>query len=178
MIYIFGASGSGKSKFAEEEVLKLEKEIGFDIEKIYLATMKIYSLEDEEKVKKHKAQRKGKGFRTIEAYKNIGDIKINKKTIVLLECMANLVANNKFVGDASIEDNGLLLKKLWQDICKLDAKCTELVIVGNDIYNDSEEEKENFSKETLSYIELMHSLHLRLIKKAKKVKELVFGLEI
>ena len=50
MIYIYGAAGSGKSKFAEDKILEIEKNLrsrkkGTDkdfLNKVYLATMKVY----------------------------------------------------------------------------------------------------------------------------------------
>ena len=69
-------------------------------------------------------------------------------------------------------------EKIWKDICLLDKRCLELVIVGNDIYNDNEDIKKNFSKETIAYIDLMYDLHRRICDRSSESSEIVFGIEI
>lgn len=188
MIYIYGAAGSGKSKFAEDKILEIEKNLRNrkkdtdkdSLNKVYLATMKVYGDEGRLRVEKHRKERAGKGFITIEEYENIGNIDVDKSSLVLLECISNLVANNKFKddGSGSIEENNIVLEKIWKDICLLDKRCLELVIVGNDIYNDNEDIKKNFSKETLDYIDLMYDLHRRICDRSSESSEIVFGIEI
>lgn len=186
MIYIYGAAGSGKSKFAEDKILEIEKNLRNrkkdtdkdSLNKVYLATMKVYGDEGILRVEKHRKERAGKGFITIEEYENIGNIDVDKSSLVLLECISNLVANNKFKDDGSIEENNIVLEEIWKDICLLDKRCLELVIVGNDIYNDNEDIKKNFSKETLAYIDLMYDLHRRICDRSSESSEIVFGIEI
>ena len=59
---ILGTPDSGKSKRAEDLTLKLS---GND-KKYYIATMIPFGKEGEERVKKHRNMRAGKGFETIE----------------------------------------------------------------------------------------------------------------
>ena len=62
MIYlVIGTSNSGKSVLAEELSMKTD-----DPYRVYLATMKIYDDAGKERVEKHRRQREGKGFVTIE----------------------------------------------------------------------------------------------------------------
>ncbi len=178
MIYIYGAANSGKSKLAENMILELEKKYDENLDKVYLACMKIYDDEDKKRVEKHRLQRKTKGFRTIEAYENLAKSDIKPNSLVLLECMSNYVANNKFRDDFKVIENEILLKKLWKDLVLLDRSCRELVIVGNDIYNNKEDKKNEFSKETLDYISLMYALHIKLKNYSKKVHEVVFSFVI
>jgi adenosylcobinamide kinase/adenosylcobinamide-phosphate guanylyltransferase len=178
MIYIYGGNGSGKSSFAEQEAQRISSTSKNKLNKIYLATMKVYDEEDEKRVEKHRKQRKDKNFITVEKYEDIADIEVDKGSVVLLECMANLVANNKFKEEHLVEDNKKVEKKLWEELQRLDKKCFELIVVGNDIFNDSEETKKSFGRETLDYIELMKALHIKLIKNSAKVFELVFSIPI
>ena len=67
LVLITGGSGSGKSAYAEYYVTKLSK----DCRKYYIATMKVYDAEGQEKVRKHQKMRKGKGFVTIEQLTDI-----------------------------------------------------------------------------------------------------------
>ena len=40
--------------------------------------------------------RKDKGFETVECYTDLASVQIPKDSVVLLECMSNLVANEMF----------------------------------------------------------------------------------
>lgn len=67
MTLITGGSGSGKSAYAEDYLLSLAKEE----KKYYIATMQIYDAEGERKVMRHRDLRRGKGFQTIEAPRDL-----------------------------------------------------------------------------------------------------------
>ncbi|MCR5232464.1 MAG: adenosylcobinamide-GDP ribazoletransferase [Lachnospiraceae bacterium] len=89
---ITGPPDSGKSLRAEELAVQ-----GGRKNLYYLATMKVMDAEGSDRVKKHRAQREGKGFATIEQpydiIKALDVIKAPKESTVLLECLSNLVGN-------------------------------------------------------------------------------------
>lgn len=171
MIYIYGKSLSGKSKYAESLVCKLAKEK--ELKKIYIATMLACNEESIDRIKRHREQRKNLDFYTIEAYKDLSKLKdIDKNSIILLECMANYVANNKFEIKENVNDK-ILEEKLYLDIVSLNDKVAKLIVVGNDIY--SFENEESFDEETKDYIKLMKNLHKRLILKAESFIEIING---
>ena len=89
---ITGPPDSGKSLKAEELAVQ-----GGRKNLYYLATMKVMDEEGSDRVKKHRAQREGKGFATIEQpydiIKALDVIKAPKESTVLLECLSNLVGN-------------------------------------------------------------------------------------
>ena len=95
MTLVIGGSGSGKSAYAE----KISVELGGQSNKYYLATMKVYDKEIQQKVERHRRMRSKKGFLTIEQ-----PIRIQKalekmeagSRIALLECISNLTANEMF----------------------------------------------------------------------------------
>lgn len=96
---VIGGSGSGKSEFAEmfAEMLGIEN-------KIYVATM--FPYDDEEtksRIMKHRKKRAGKGFVTIEQPLRLNEIQVNKDSVVLLECMSNLLANEMFLDEGRIK---------------------------------------------------------------------------
>ena len=92
---VIGTHGSGKSALAENLAMKTG-----DPFRIYLATMKVLDDEGKERVARHRRQREGKGFVTIEKEYGICDIleRIEKpmETTLLLECVANLVGNEMY----------------------------------------------------------------------------------
>ncbi len=178
MIYIFGGSGSGKSLFAENRILSLEKERAGQCSKIYVATMQVYGREDAKRVEKHRRQRAGKGFVSLECYGSLQSVQADKNSLVLLECMANFVANHQFTPGGSASGDADMAEKLWQEIVDLDARCAKLVIVGNDVFLNPEEEQKSFTEETRKYLDLMDTLHRRLSAFSEEVTELVFSLPI
>ena len=60
IIFVTGASGCGKSALAEQICTALGGE------RVYIATMPIYTEEDRKKVERHHALRAGRGFQTLE----------------------------------------------------------------------------------------------------------------
>ena len=97
---IIGGSGSGKSAYAE----KLVKQISQN-NRIYIATMRVWDKESENRVERHRTQRAELGFETIECPVNLGDIQLPEDATVLLEDIPNLVANEMF------DENG--------DVCRI-----------------------------------------------------------
>ena len=63
---IIGGSKSGKSQISEDIALKLNND-----KVIYIATMKPFDKEDEERIKKHIKSREGLDFITIEKQRNL-----------------------------------------------------------------------------------------------------------
>ena len=103
LIIITGVSGSGKSEYAEQICCRLAG----DNKKYYVATMQPFGEEGRIRIEKHKRQREGKGFETIEQYQNIGSAldccDKEERPVVLVECMSNLLANECF-GEAGKPD--------------------------------------------------------------------------
>ncbi len=90
MILITGGSKCGKSGFAES---LLQAHTG---PKIYLATMQPYGAEADIAISRHRKQREGKGFQTLEQYTDLHTIELPAHSAVLLECIGNLTANELF----------------------------------------------------------------------------------
>ena len=65
-ILITGGSGSGKSEFAEAQILRLSRE-----KRIYLATMKCFDEESKKRIARHRKMRAEKQFETVEWYLNL-----------------------------------------------------------------------------------------------------------
>ena len=62
MVVVTGASGSGKSEYAEGVAVKLAGKGDL----YYLATMRVYGEEGVRRVERHRKLRAGKGFQTAE----------------------------------------------------------------------------------------------------------------
>ena len=96
LIFVTGGAKSGKSKFAEEMLLKLNNG---NQKNIYLATSLVFDEEMKEKVRLHKKRRKNDWF-TVETYKNFKN-KLNNffenndkiKNNMLVDCLTNMITN-------------------------------------------------------------------------------------
>ncbi len=101
LILVFGGSGSGKSRFAEQ----LASEDS-SMERWYIATMHSDgSAETTERIRRHRQQRQGRGFHTLEWSCGLPD-RLPQwadhhpgPASVLLEDLGNLVANEVFSPD-------------------------------------------------------------------------------
>ncbi len=63
---IIGGAASGKSEFGENLVLSLPGQ------RVYTATMEPWDDECLARIRKHRRQREGKGFLTLERYRDLG----------------------------------------------------------------------------------------------------------
>ena len=98
---VTGGSGSGKSEYAENWLTGRNKKDGTYI---YIATMQPYTEETMKKIERHHRLRAGKGFRTLEKYTDLSELEIPKNQGILLECISNLVANELYREDGTLND--------------------------------------------------------------------------
>ena len=173
MILITGGSGSGKSEYAEKTALNLKEKLSFN-NMIYIATIIPIGCEATEKIERHREMRNGKGFLTKECYKTEDIIKMSgfdvlKKSVVLLECMSNLLANEIF---SSKNENA------YEDIIKgmkiISEKSGGFIIVTNDVFSDGIE----YDNETLRYTRYLAKINCALANLAEEVVEVVCGIPV
>lgn len=178
MILVTGGSGSGKSSYAEDCIIKLHKPSKQKDNLFYIATMKVYGEEGQRKVERHRNMREGKGFKTIEQTCDIdkcltavGSDKYN--TCALLECMSNLVANEMFDND-TVRSEDYVVEKVLRDFSKLSVTINNLVVVTNNVFEDGCE----YDEQTKAYIRALGRINVRLARMADKVVEVVVGIPI
>lgn len=164
---IIGGASSGKSAFAEE---LSQKYLG---KKIYLATMEAYGEESLLKIKKHQEMRVDKGFHTIEKSRNIHDldeVTSIKDSLVLLECLGNLLANEMFSSSHPLHCS----QKTTRDLLDLESKCKHLVVVTNQIFLEGT----FYDPTTEHYRKELGEINLNLCKNADSVVELVYSIPV
>ncbi len=165
--FVIGKQNSGKSLMAEELLMKCR---GRD--KYYIATMKVYDETGRERVEKHRKQREGKGFITIEQEYGICDvyekIKDPKEAAVLLECVSNLTGNEIFENpkkDASAEETA---ERIAKEVRDLAARISDIIIVSSEY----EQHAEGYDEETKNYIHTLDLVNDKIRKYADKTIDL------
>ena len=163
---ITGGSGSGKSRYAEQQILDLGP-----AKRIYIATMHAYDEESVKRIERHRAMRAEKEFETIECYLKLHEQPIPEGANVLVECISNLCANEMFdPGGAGIHTIDAVLK----GISHVADAAENLVIVTNEVFSDGV----SHDNSTRFYQEYMGAINQELALLADKVTEVVYGIPL
>ncbi len=160
MILIIGGAGSGKSAFAEQLCCRLPGE------RVYLAVMIPRDEESRARVMRHRENRAGKEFWTIEQGLDIENADIPAGANLLLEDLSNLLANEMF------EAEGKGAEAVRRGIARLNAVCGSVTVVTNDVFSDGRA----CSAESLAYMKELAALNRELADSADAVAEIVCGL--
>ena len=165
---VVGGSGSGKSAFAEGLACQLSPR------RTYLATMAGGGTEAEERIRRHREQRRGLDFATIEcpahlvAPRELGDA---MQGVMLLDDLGNLVANALFAPDGTMADPTCVLERLTSSVVTLFSSCAHVVVVGNEVGCEGPSPYEG----TRAWVRLQGSLCCALAAQADCVVEVVAG---
>lgn len=174
MILVVGGSGSGKSFYAEQQMISLSQEK--DCQKYYLATMKIFDHEGQKKVDRHRRLRSKKGFVTIEQPSDISkalDKMTAKNPVVLLECISNLTANEMFSGETPMCAQGAV-QKIIKEIQAIKSQVTHMVVVSNNVFEDGI----IYEESVMEYIRAMGIINQKIAAMADTVTEVVVGIPV
>lgn len=163
---ITGGSGSGKSAFAEEQVLRAGAGKRF-----YIATMIPYGEDGRQRVERHRKMRKEKQFETVECYTKLSQLQFSGDSIVLLECMSNLVANEIFEPDGAHKGT---VAAVMEGVQKLQTEVKHLYIVTNEIFSDGIA----YDKETQRYLDCLGQINQAMAARADIVTEVVYGIPV
>ncbi len=162
---VIGGSGSGKSEYAENQAVQLHTHADL----IYIATMKAFDEESKKRIERHRQQREGKDFQTMECFLGLKEVQIPDGSTVLLDCMSNLVANEFFDEQGAGEDT---IEQVISGVGHLLRHCENVVIVSNDVFADGY----LYDAETTEYIQTLGVVNQRLAQMADTVVECVCGI--
>lgn len=199
-----GGAASGKSEYAEERIRELFRASGLPGKRLlYLATMqRDGGSETDSRIARHRQQRQGRGFETLEKACRLEDLKpadMNEaadfsRCFVLLEDLGNLLANEMYLPEGRLstapseeavgavqrplftaddEDNALY-RYVLAPLRSLAEQAEVLLIVSNEIFSDGGE----YEPETLRYLRNLGRLHQRLSTEAAEVTEVVCGIPL
>lgn len=168
LITVTGGASSGKSALGE----KLARHLGGRL--LYLATMEPFGEEGKKRVQRHRALRRGKGFETLEAYRDLGAFLthplVRGADTVLLECALNLLANESFSPSAE----GEAVCRIKSDILALRDAVSNLVVITGEVFSDGE----SYPFETARYIRDLGALNRFLARESQMVLKSVAGIPV
>lgn len=157
LILVSGKNSSGKSAYAEKIAVR------FGGTRYYIATMIPHGSGGLERIVKHRRQREGMGFITLEQTQNISSLQLEDGCAVLLEDVSNLLANAMFASDNSSD-------AVLADIRALCARCCPVVAVTiSGLCAD------DYSGETRAYVTQLNRLNTELYAIADTVVQLDGG---
>lgn len=166
IVLVTGGSGSGKSAFAEDKVLSFG-----EARRIYIATMYPFDMESKKRISRHRNMRAGKGFETVECYTNLKELLLPKDSVVLLECMSNLAANEMFQKDGAKEST---VEEILEGVREIAGYVRHLVIVTNEIFSEAA----LYEGETETYRKYLGEINRRIGEMADQVYEVVYGIPL
>lgn len=165
-LVITGGSGSGKSAYAEQCVLDFGP-----AERIYIATMYPFDEECDRRIKRHREMRRQKQFSTLECYTGLKKADIPEDSVVLLECMSNLTANEMYQEGGAGEQT---VEEILAGIRYLLKRVRHLVVVTNEIFSDGID----YDPETMCYQSYLGQINSEMGRMADRVTEVVYGIPI
>jgi adenosylcobinamide kinase/adenosylcobinamide-phosphate guanylyltransferase len=139
-IFISGGCKNGKSCYAQR--LAQAQGVAQRVAKrtgslYYIATMKPVDPEDDERILRHRCDREGWGFTTIEQPVDIEHIldKCDRNHSFLLDSLTALLANEMFLPDGNVNEQAV--KKITNGLRQITDNINNIVIVSDNIYSDA-----------------------------------------
>ena len=164
MTLVVGGAASGKSAYAERLIVRSDA-----VKRVYLASMEPFGDEARQRIEKHRAMRRGKGFETLECYVNLPSITLPPDSAVLLEDVGNLCANELFsqqgAGDGAAE---LILR----GVAHLREQCRDVVVVSNEVFTGGAD----YAEDTMRYLSVLSYVNRRIAAAADAVCEVGCGI--
>jgi adenosylcobinamide kinase/adenosylcobinamide-phosphate guanylyltransferase len=133
-IFISGGCKNGKSYYAQH-LAKAQQKANAPL--YYVATMRSADGEDDERIIRHRREREGWGFLTIEQPFGIEQIlqKCDPGGSFLLDSLTALLANEMFLPDGSVNENAA--EKIADGLIELMEAVEHIVVVSDYIYSDA-----------------------------------------
>lgn len=157
---IIGGAGSGKSAFAEALCQRLSGE------RLYIATMRTEGAESLARIERHRRQRAGFGFETLECPLALDKAAIPAGANALLEDLSNLLANEMF------SPGGGGAEAVRRGLSRALSHCQNLTVVTNEVFSGGAD----YGAGTLAFLRELAALNRELAARADLVAEIVCGL--
>lgn len=170
--FISGGAKSGKSSLAQELAVALSE----GHKHYYVATMISTGEEDDQRVRRHIADRKGLGFETVECSKNIMSClqKADKKAVFLVDSITALLQNSMFALEKNYEMDLDAAHRCADELIEFAKTVCHAIFVSDYIYSDAE----RYSDSTETYRKCLADIDRRLTAVCDTVIEVSAGQQI
>ena len=169
-VFISGGAKNGKSSFAQDLAVKMAKEKKCPL--YYVATMIPHDDEDRARIERHRNDRRGLGFRTIECGTDIDRELADKEGVFLIDSVTALLSNEMFRPDGTVDSEASI--RISERLKNLCATHDGLVFVSDNIYGDGVE----YDELTDGYIRGLAIIDRALAKVCDRVVEMIHGFPV
>ena len=168
-VFISGGAKCGKSSLAQNLTVGLSE----GGKRYYVATMISSGKEDDERIRRHIADRDGMGFETVECFKNILDCldAADADGAFLVDSVTALLQNALFPAEKNYELDLEAAKRCCEELVKFAGRVRHAVFVSDYIYSDAEK----YSETTERYRKCLADIDRRLAKVCDTVVEVSAG---
>lgn len=169
-VFISGGAKNGKSSFAQSLAVKMSKEKKCPL--YYVATMIPHDNEDRARIERHRDDRRGLGFKTIECGKNIDEEIGLREGVFLIDSVTALLSNEMFRSDGTVDtEASIRISEKLSTLCK---NRDGLIFVSDYIYAEGG----NYDELTEAYIQGLAIIDRALAKACGRVVEMINGIPI
>ena len=168
-VFLSGGAKCGKSAIAQEIAVKLAQ--GGRL--YYVATMIPSGKEDDERIRRHLADRAGMGFETVECFRSIGSI-AEKAGTFLVDNITSLMQNAMFPPEKDYEIDIPGAEQCAEELAAFAGNVRHAVFVSDYIYSDAE----RYSESTELYRKCLAAADRRLAQVCDVVIEVTAGIPI
>lgn len=167
--FISGGAKSGKSALAQDLAAALAQ----GGKRYYVATMISSGEEDDERIRRHIADRDGMGFETVECFRNIMDClqSADKAGVFLVDSITSLIQNSLFPVEKDYEMDLAAANRCGDELAEFACTVRHAVFVSDCIYSDAE----RYSESTEMYRKCLADIDRRLAKVCDTVIEVSAG---
>lgn len=165
-ILISGGCKNGKSYYAQHLAKRLAAG-GTPL--YYIATMDPADDEDHERILRHRREREGWGFTTIEKSSGMDSLEADFSGSFLFDSVTALLSNEMFRRDGTVDR--MAHRRIARDLVRLAEKCRNIVFVSDYIYSDAMK----YDELTELYREGLAWVDRALAEKCDAVIEVTYG---
>ena len=168
-VFISGSAKCGKSSLAQDLSVILSK-CG---KRYYVATLIPSGAEDDDRIRKHLADRDGMGFETVECFHNIMDClsTADKEGAFLVDSVTSLIQNALFPAEKNYEMDIDGANRCADELIQFANTVCHAVFVSDYIYSDAE----RYSESTEMYRKCLADIDRRLAQVCDTVVEVTAG---
>ena len=168
-VFISGGAKNGKSTLAQDLSLRLAE----GGKHYYVATMISTGTEDDDRIRRHIADRDGMGFETVECFRNIMEClkTADKNGVFLVDSVTALIQNSLFPIEKNYEMDLEAANRCADELVAFALTVRHAVFVSDYIYSDAE----RYSESTEMYRKCLADIDRRLAAVCDTVIEVSAG---